>query len=227
MELTPRDFRLLKDIALSHVLSRDQILALDYFGTVTRVNTRLRQLRGDNLIKRVETPFFGQSLYAVGSKAGPALGNRISRIVAGRTGSPRFLQHALMLTQTRIALLGKGATAWRFEQQLRRSFIFQDCSLEVRPDGMAVMPSGQVAVEVDLGHVAYDKFAAKLRAYDAFIACGACSEQWQTPSLKVLAVTTSRVRAAKLAGLVPHPVRFDLRCITFQELSVPLIGGWS
>lgn len=227
MELTPRDFRLLKDLALSHVLSRDQILALGYFGTVTRVNTRLRQLRAEGLVKRLETPFFSQSLYVVGAKAGPALGTRISRIVAGRSGSPRFLQHALMVTQTRIALMDKGATQWRFEQQLHAQFDRRGRPLEVRPDGLAVMPAGPVAIEVDLGHVAHDKFAAKLRSYSTFITCGACREHWQLPDFKVLVLTTSRSRATKLTGLLTDSASLALRCTTFEELGLPLIGGWS
>jgi hypothetical protein len=227
VQVTDRDRQLLKDLALSHVLSRDQILALSYFETITRVNTRLRGLIGERLVRRLDTPFFTQSLYRIGPAAGEILGGRIGRIVAGRSDSPRFLQHALMLTNTRIALLGKGATGWRFEQQIRCTFECLGRSLEVRPDGLAIMAAGALAVEVDLGHVAPAKFAAKLAAFDAFIASGACQRLWQMPSFKVLTVTTSRQRAASLARLAPKGAHYELRCASFAELGISFIGGWS
>jgi hypothetical protein len=225
--LTDRDFRLLRDVALSHVLSRDQILGLGYFGSVTRANTRLRELRGQGLIQPLATPFFGQNLYGIGAKGRPVLGDRIGRIVAARTGSPRFLQHALMVTSTRIALMNNGASAWRFEQQLTCTFAHRGKAVTVRPDGLARMPSGPVVIEVDLGHVAPANFAQKLAAYDAFLATGNCRRIWHIPNFKVLAVTTSRRRAASLAQLLPSQASYELRCVTFEELGLPIIGGWS
>ncbi len=113
MRITERDMRLIRDMALGHVLSRDQIIDLDYFGSVTRTNTRLRELRSEGFVRPIATPFPAQHLYCVGAEAHGVLSERISSLVAARTGSPRFLQHALCVTNVRIGT-GRGATQERW-----------------------------------------------------------------------------------------------------------------
>lgn len=227
MRLTLRDHRLIRDMALSHVLSRDQVIALRYFSSVTRANTRLRELRSLGLVRRIETPFFGQALYSVGPKAKEVLGERIGQIVAGRTGSPRFLQHAISVTFVRIALIDRGATAWRFEQQLRSTFEYFGRTYEVRPDGMVIGCSGLIAIEVDLGHVAPTKFKAKLDAYEAFVRCGEAKRQWHHDSFKLLTITTGPLRASRLKRLVPRDCPNEFAFMTFDQLGLPKVGSWS
>jgi hypothetical protein len=220
MMLTPRDIRLLRDCALSHVLSRDQLIALGYFSSVSRANTRTRELRKAKLLRVLETPFFAQRLYCVDRRAHEVLGNRIAPLVAGRSASPRFLQHALTVTNTRIALAEKGLSTWRFEQQLRASFRYAGRDFEVRPDGLAEGVGELVAIEADLGHVAPAKFREKLRAYDAFVTSGACVDAWHVPTFTLLVLTTGALRASKLKRLVPTPCSFALYCHTFKEFGV-------
>lgn len=227
MRVTERDIRLVKDMALSHVLSRDQLIALGYFSSVTRANTRTRLLRNLGLITIINTPYFGQSLYTVGAKAKELVGDRIAPIIAARSPSPRFLQHALSLTNVRVALLSRGATAWRFEQQLRTTFRFAGRDYDVRPDGMAVTPKGLIAVEADLGHVAPAKFREKLRAYDAFVASGECQRCWHEETFRLLTVTTAKLRASRLSRLTPPRSAFEHLCQTYDQIGVTLAGGWS
>lgn len=227
MKLTDRDVIVIRDLALSHVLSRDQVLALHYFTSVTRANTRLRQLAAIRLVRQIETPFFGQSLYAVGSKAVEILGPRLGAMVSARAESPRFLQHALFTTNVRIELMSRGSTGWRYEQQLRASFDFNGKSYEVRPDGLALMPSCPTAIEVDLGHVAALKFQSKLVAYDAFVRSGQAQRQWSLPTFRLLTLTTAKQRATHLYNLMPENPAFDFLCVPFDELGVPRIGAWS
>lgn len=227
MRITERDRRLLRDMALSHVLSRDQIIALNYFGSVTRTNTRLRQLRSERIVRTIATPFFAQHLYSVGPQAPSLLNERISSLVAARTGSPRFLQHALCVTNVRIALLKRGATAWRFEQQAHSVFEWQGQSLEVRPDGLALFGDRITAVEVDLGHVAPAKFREKLLALDTFLACGSCQRQWKVEGCKLLVVTTGKLRARRLERLIPPQCKFDYAFVPHDQLGIPFAGAWS
>ena len=227
MRLTPRDVQLVKDIGLSYVMSRDQIVSLGYFSSVTRANTRMRALRALGLLRRIETPFFAQSLFVAGPRSVDIVGERIASILAGRTSSPRFIQHALCVNNVRLALLEKGATAWRFEQQLSSSFRFAGREYQVRPDGLTVSDAGLVAVEVDLGHVAPSKFREKLLGFDAFAASGECARHWHAPTFKVLTVTTGKLRAKRLICCVPQDSRFTFECLTFDQLSVPFIGHWS
>jgi hypothetical protein len=179
------------------------------------------------LVRRIETPFFGQSLYMVGPKAKDIVGDRIARLIAHRTGSPRFLQHALCVTNVRIALISQGTTTWRFEQQVSSSFRFGTTEYQVRPDGVTLGDRGMTVVEVDLGHIAPAKFANKLKAYDMFIASGECSRLWNVCSFVVLTITTDKLRASRLKRLLPKKCAFSLICQTLDEFGVPHIGSWS
>lgn len=227
LQLTERDIRLMRDLALSHVLSRDQIIALGYFTTVTRVNTRLRELRGEGMIRTLQTPFYRQSLYVIGRKALPLLGDNISRLVANRGSSPRFLQHALCTTNVRIELFRKGAKYWRFEQQLYSCFTFANREFQIRPDGFVVLNGKRTAIEVDLGHVPYHKFSAKLKSYAAFAVSGECKGQWNCENFSLLVLTTNRHRACHLKRLAPNDCGFEFLCLTAEEFGVPFIGAWS
>lgn len=226
MRLTERDVRLLRDLSLSHVLSRDQTISLGYFGSVTRANTRLRGLREMRLVRALDTPFFSQSLYAVLPKASEVVGERLAPLTAARTGSPRFLQHALCVTNARVALLAKGATSWRFEQQARAAFRYGGRDHEVRPDGLALVEGRPVAVEADLGHVAPAKFREKLRSYDAFALSGEC-RLWGDKSFTLLVVTTGKLRAARLSRLLPDNPGFAFACRPHDQLGIPFPGAWS
>ena len=227
MRLTQRDTKLVKDIALSHVLSRDQVITLGYFSSVTRTNTRLRQLRTLGLVKSLETPFHGQTLYAAGPKAILLVGERIAPILSGRLGSPRFIQHALATTNVRIELQNQGSSIWRFEQQVRSLFRFGGRDHEIRPDGVALTHSGILALEVDLGHVDPSKFKQKLLAYDAFVASGECRRIWNTPTFSLLAVTTGSLRARRPRELAPSSLSFEFACQSADQFGVAFPGSWS
>ena len=227
MRLTARDTQLVKDIGLSHTMSRDQIVALRYFTSVTRANTRLRELGAEGFVYRIKTPFFGQSLYMAGPNAANIVGERVIPLLANRASSPRFIQHALCVTNTRIALFERGGTNWRFEQQLWRKFEYEGRTYEVRPDGLSQLPKGPMIVEVDLGHVAPAKFKEKLNAYDAFLKSGACEHLWDLSEFAVLTVTIGDLRASRLQRQTPHDSSFEHVCTTFKALNIPAIGGWS
>lgn len=221
--LTSRDVKLVRDIALSHVLSRDQIIALGYFGSVTRANTRLRELAAINVVQRLETPFFGQSLYTTARLAPEVIGEAISSRIDRHGTSPRFIRHALQTTAVRIALTRKGRE-WRFEQQLWRTFELGR-TYEIRPDGMLLAPI-PVLVETDLGHVAPTKFKEKLISYQALARSGQSIRLYSSPTFRLLIATTGPIRARRLRSLLPDP-GFDLLCQTFEEMGAPSIPHWS
>jgi hypothetical protein len=207
-------------------MSRDQLISLGYFTSVTRANTRLRELRCEGFIRRLETPFFGQSLYMARWKAADITGNPVRSLLKNRSQSPRFLQHALAVTNLRIKLTQGQNTSWRFEQQLWTTFDYAGRSYEVRPDGLALVTEPTV-VEVDLGHVSPKKFAEKLKAYDAFTRSGMCRKAWQFQTFTLLVVTTGKRRASSLRSLLPESAPFAISASTLSELGLPLIGSWS
>jgi len=209
-------------MALSQLLSRDQILGLHYFGSVTRANTRLRSLIELGLVDRLETPFFNQSLYVSTRRAMEVVGEKISPLIGARVGSPRFVQHALTVTNTRIALMTKSGGDWRFEQQLWRKFD----RFETRPDGLLIA-SQPTFVEVDMGHVSPAKFKAKLRAYEALARSEACQDLYGFSSFRLLTVTTGSLRARHLRHLTQSGCGFESRVQTFAELGVTPINPFS
>jgi len=208
-------------------MTRDQIIREGIFNSVTRVNTRLRQLIGLGLARRLETPFFSQSIYCVTPKSADYLGERVGSLVAGRIGSPRYIQHALMTNETRLEMKRRGMTQWRFEQQLWKTFEFNGRKYQIKPDGLAVLPDKHILVEVDLGHTATMKYADKLNGFDAFVASGLCESSWQIETLRVLTLTTSERRCQTLKSLTPTNARFMHFVLTFEQFNVPMIGTWS
>jgi len=227
VRLTQRDERLIRDIALSHVLSRDQIVVLGYFGSVTRLNARLRELVARRYVSVFETPFFEQNLYVAGKAAPAIVGERIAAVISGRSPTPRFVQHALAVTETRIALLKARCTDWRFEAQLRLSFLSGGRTWQVRPDGM-VRRNGRITLlEIDMGHVDPGKFARKLKSYQALLESGEAHRTWNEREFSVLTITSGRLRKSRLSRLVPagSDVCFDFQI--FDDLGIRVAGGWS
>lgn len=222
MIITRRDVSLLRDLALSHVLSRDQVLALGYFGSVTRANTRLRGLIELGFVRRLSTPFFGQGLYSATKRATDLVGENIAPLLASRLGSPRFLQHALAVTNSRIALVAKSGGEWRFEQQLWRKANRH----EIRPDGL-ILASFPTFVEIDMGHVAPAKFKAKLAGYQALAETGICQSLYGFESFRLLTITSGSLRAHHLRRLLPPNAGFDFRVQTFEDIGVARTSSWS
>lgn len=227
MRLTTRDQRLVRDLALSHVLSRDHIIKLGHFSSITRTNARLLALRRLDFVRRIETPFFAQSLYMAGPRAGQVTGEKIAQLLKDRAESPRFLQHALTVTNLRLALLAKGADDWRFEQQLRRTFTHQGRTFEVRPDGLVLTAKGPLAIEVDLGHASLPKLTQKLAAFDLFLRSGECEAQWGFIQFNLLISTTGPLRCRHIERLIPKGIAQRCAVQTLTDLGAELVGGWS
>ncbi len=222
MRLTKRDGLLLEDLAHSHVLSRDQILELGYFSSITRVNTRLRDLQKHRFVNVLDTPFFGQRLYQCGKQARDVVSVRTARLIVPRQVSPRFLQHALATTNVRIALRRRGEAQWRFEQELWRKV----SGVEIRPDGLFLGQSA-IFVEVDMGHVAPAKFREKLLAYGVLSGSGQCKTLFGFSDFRVLTVTTGSLRARHLRRLHSNDAGFPFLVQTFEEVGAAPISSWS
>jgi len=225
MRITKRDVTVLRDLALSHVMSRDQLLELQHFNSITRVNTRMRELTRLGLARRLDSPFFSQSLYGASKLAAEVVGERISQLLEDRTGSPRFIQHAMSVTNVRIALRRTSNGAWRFEQQLRRR-IQGHKTLEVRPDGL-LLASIPIFIEVDMGHASAPRFKEKLTAYQALAKSGQCQSLYGFSQFRVLTVTTGTLRSRHLRRLQPSDAGFELLVQTFMEIGATPITPWS
>ncbi len=225
MRVTARDVKLVGDLALSHILSRDQILELGYFSSICRLNTRLKELSAIQLVRKLETPFFSQSLYMAGHLASEIVSVQVSKLLESRSNSPRFVRHALSVSSVRIALCRKGGD-WRFEQQLWRQLEAKK-PIEIRPDGLILATSLPVFVEVDLGHVNPSKFKEKLQGYKALAESGNCHDLYGFSSFRLLTVTTGTLRSRHLRKTLPTNPGFEFLCQTFEEIGARAIPNWS
>lgn len=225
MKLTRRDRIIVRDVALSIVLSRDHFIRLGYFSSVTRANTRLRELTKLGLVQRLETPFFAQSLYGAGPKATDVLEGHVGRLTQARTASPRFIQHALNVADVRIALTNRSHAEWRHEQFLWRTLPGLERQ-EVRPDGL-LLAKVPIFVEVDLGNVSLAKFRAKLLSYRALALSGSCEQLYGFADFRLLVVTTGSLRSRHLSRQLPNPPGFELLVQTFGDLGLAPTPNWS
>ncbi|MCW5939856.1 MAG: replication-relaxation family protein [Fimbriimonadaceae bacterium] len=224
MRITKRDVTVLKDLALSHALTRDQFMKLGHFSSITRTNTCLRRLVSAKLVARLQTPFWGQSIYTVTKCATDLVGPRIASLIKGRSVSPRFLQHALTVTEARIVLCEQLGGPWRFEPQLWRKL--DRLQHEIRPDGL-VLSTVPVFVEIDLGHVAPTKFREKLLGYQALATSGDCEALYGFPTFRLLTLTTGTLRAHRLSRLTPLDAGYEHCVQTLASLGVTLTNDWS
>ena len=226
MTLTDRDLRLIRDVCLSHVMSRDQILALGYFTSVSRANRRLSVLASAHYLKVLQIPFKLQRLFVAGAKSPGVVGARIASIIKGRAGTPRFLQHCLAVTEIRIATLDIEGGQWRFEAQVRDQFRFGPSIVEVRPDGAILTDSTVHFVEADLGNVSSAKFAAKLSGYSRYLESDRYWSSYGDRTPSVLIVTTGSRRMNHLHALLPSGQScFEFKF--FEEIGAEAVGGWS
>lgn len=225
MRITHRDVTVLRDLALSHVMSRDQLIKLGYFGSVSRVNSRLGELISVDMVKRLRTPFFGQSLYVTTKRAAEVVGERISPLIEGRSTSPRFIQHALTTTNVRIHLQERSNAEWRFEQQCWRRTVGKN-SVEIRPDGL-LMTQVPLFVEVDMGHVSPSKFKEKLRTYGVLAKSKQVFDLYGFSEFRLFVAVTGSLRARHLRQLQAQDAGFDLMVRTMEELGVASSPNWS
>lgn len=121
----------------------------------------------------------------------------------------------------------RGVESWRFEQQVRCRFRFGGRDWDVRPDGLALLETRVIALEVDLGNVSLPRFREKLRGYDALLSAGHQKSAWGRSGLSVLTITTGGRRAAHLRRLAERHRHLNFVCTTFGDLDLPEIGSWS
>lgn len=224
MRITHRDHAMFSDLIYSHAWYRDQAIGLGYFNSVTRANSRFRELCKEGFLRRLETPFLRQSIFVATKRAAALMDGKIARLFGGRLSSPQFLRHCLTVTDVRIALLRRTAGQWRFEQELWRKL--PSHGIEVRPDGL-VTASTPIFVEIDLGHASPKRFKEKLQGYSLLAHSGLCRDLYGFDNFRLLTVTTGALRARHLRHLLPQDSGFGHLVQTFEDLGVTLINSWS
>lgn len=218
VRLQERDQRLLVDLFLQRVLTRDQIIGLGHFCSVPRCNDRLRKLLCSGLVRkyRQDTRIGSQTLYGVGPRSGPTIGPRLEidideiQNVIRREVAPLALEHTLLLTDLRIQFEREFGDKgdWLAEPLCRHEYSIRHQSNWLRrvlkPDAYCAQRSEHLFIELDLGHVGHKPFLRKVNQYAEYLRLGIFSEAYQDESFRVLVITVGMRRLAHLRALTKH-----------------------
>lgn len=220
-----RDVDLLTDLSLHHVMTREQIIRLGYFESVSRANARLFKLRHAGLVRLVQPTDFVTSrshLYTASQKAAQMLDNRVARVLEARSFTPRFIDHSLATVDLKCELRRLGMTAWRAETQVRHTYEVRTGTTrrveDLRPDGLAFFGDRLVFVEVDRGHTSRPRIKAKLELYQSYLARGVFGTTYSTHSFHLLVTTTGSLRKRHLIQSKPKGLHFGLSIRTHEEI---------
>jgi protein involved in plasmid replication-relaxation len=207
--LQDRDRHLLKELAVTRVMDREQVKCVAGFRSTTRANCRLLTLTRNGLLRRF---FLGTS--AGGKKALYALSPTGAKVADVPYRGPRrgrdeilvadfFVTHQLQINQIYCTLKYKpisfpGA-------QFQRWLSFQEpieATGSLIPDGYVELrvPDKTIAtfLEVDLGHESRSVWQTKVKAYLHLALSGAFEKVFHQPQFRVLTVTNSERRMASL-----------------------------
>ncbi len=212
--LTERDRRLIEHVRRFRLMSRDQLMAIAPFGSLTRANTRLATLVGARLLSRKQMPVYpgkgsAQALYFLGRASGAVLkiehetlGTHIRQV---SRWDLRQVEHVVAANQALVraiqAIRGAPAAAiiaFRTEPELRQ--LFSDRRLV--PDGwVAWAELGKrfnYFLEIDLHHEGLQEWREKVLRYLEYAESGVHQERFGFKAFRVLVLAKSAARIKNL-----------------------------
>jgi hypothetical protein len=211
--LTARDRHIMHLLSRFHMLSRDQIIALGPFGSLTRANTRLAALCDRRLLSRKLLPVYpgkggAQALYFLGRESGAALPMDpkclSQHIRQASRWDQRQVAHVIAANQciadalTAAARSALAVHGFRTEPELRQ--LFSDRRLV--PDGwFAWTESGKrfnCFFEIDLHHEGLREWRAKVLRYIEYAESGMHQERCGFRAFRVCVLAKSASRLANL-----------------------------
>lgn len=215
LRLQERDLELMKMLGNLRFASIAQLAAL-YFTSTSRATSRLRQLWGAGLLRRVYAPLPGQmpKLLTVYALAAPG-----ARVVAVETGGPRprhvsdaaartglFLDHTLRRNDVRICLEllhrqepGFQLLDWKQERdQVGTKVVVKErrgreLRVPLVPDGVFVVRQRArcmgFLLEIDMGNVSIKRMTTRYRGYAELRRSGALSRRMGSMPIRLLTLT--------------------------------------
>jgi hypothetical protein len=226
--LTERDRHLIGLVSRFRLLSRDQVMALAPFRSLTRANTRLASLVRAGLLSRKVLPVYpgngsAQALYYLGTQSGNVLDglahaprNQVRQIARWDL---RQIEHVLAANQVLVDFLNATQavapavpTSFRSDPELRQ--IFADSALV--PDGwFAWTEAGRrfnCFVEVDLHHEGLREWRSKVLRYLEYAESGLHQERFGFNAFRVCVVAKTAKRLASLRQVSEAAGRLFLFC---------------
>jgi hypothetical protein len=226
--LTERDRYVIGLLSRFRLLSRNQVMALGPFRSLTRANTRLASLVQAGLLSRKVLPVYpgkgsAQSLYYLGTQSANVLDapshaprNQVRQIARWDL---RQIEHVLAANQVLVDFLDAMQTtapgvpaSFRSDPELRQ--IFADSALV--PDGWFAWTEGgrrfNCFVEVDLHHEGLREWRSKVLRYLEYAESGLHQERFGFNAFRVCVVAKTSKRLASLRQVAEAAGRLFLFC---------------
>ncbi|MCI0422837.1 MAG: replication-relaxation family protein [Acidobacteria bacterium] len=229
--VTQRDRRVIEFTYRFRLLSRNQVMALAPYRSLTRANTRLADLVRTRLLSRKRLPVYpgkgsAQALYFLGPKSAAVLDVDPPTVTKQTRQVSRWdlrqTEHVIAANQVLVDLLtsiGRSADAsllsFRTESELRLLFLNQSPV----PDGwLAWVEAGRrfnCFIEVDLHHEGLIEWRKKILAYQSYAESGLHDELFGYRAFRVLVLVKSKARLENLRQIGQEAGRLFL----FAEMS--------
>lgn len=223
---TDRDKQILEQMFRFRLLSRDQIMALAPFNSLTRANTRLAKLVRAKLLGRKHTPVIpgrggAQSLYHLAPGSTAILSADPGTIIAQSRQASRWdlrqIEHVITSNQVLVDFLSAinrlpetQLVSFRTEPELRRAFLEQP----LVPDGWFTWTEQgkrfNCFIEVDLAHEGLTQWRKKILDYLTYAESGLHQEMFSFRSFRVLVVAEGSRRLENLRKSSEHADRLFL-----------------
>lgn len=212
--VTERDCHLLSLVARFRLLSRDQLMTLTPFGSLTRANTRLAALVRARFLARKELPVCpghgsAQSLYYASRRSAEVLPLDRQAVVGQIRQIPRWdlrqVEHVRTANQVLVDFIAAlrpcpeaALIAFRTEPELRQIFLNRG----LVPDGWIVWTTAgkrfNCFIEVDLHHEGLTVWRRKILEYLTYAESGLHQELFGFRAFRVLVLVKSRARLENL-----------------------------
>jgi Replication-relaxation len=230
-----RDRRLLRELGTLRIVDREMAKVVAGFGSTTRANTRLLKLTRAGLLHRF---FIGsiaagrKAIYTLSPKGGILSGTdyrRISRSHGKTLVGDLYVEHQMRVNEVYVTVRHRELPAglrfrgWRdFHEAFTQT-------TRLVPDGYFELetPAGirPMFLEADLGQQAMRVWEQKIRSYLQFAVSGDFTRLFRQPQFRVLVITTSPRRLAKIRSVIAKQTDKLFWLTDFQ--SINRAGFWS
>jgi len=233
--LQERDRRLLRELATMRIIDRELTKVAAGFGSTTRANTRLLKLTRAGLLHRffVGTIAGGRkAIYTLSRQGGLVAGTehrRISRSHGTTLVGDLYVDHQMRINDVYVTVkfrplpVGARFIGWRvFHEPLTQGS-------RLVPDGYFELATlagiRPIFLEIDLGNQAMKVWQQKVRSYLQLAVSGDFSRVFGQSQFRVLVITTSPRRLAKIRATAARQTDKMFWLSDFQ--SINRAGFWS
>lgn len=231
--LQDRDRRLLSELGTLRIVDREMAKLVAGFRSTTRANTRLLKLTRAGLLHRF---FIGsaaagrKAIYTLSHKGGILTGTeyrRISRSHGKTLVGDLYIEHQMRVNEVYATVKHRPLPAGvRF---LRWRSFHEPFTQTTRlvPDGYCEIETATrpMFLEADLGHQSMRVWEQKTRSYLQFAISGEFTRLFRQPQFRILVITTSQRRLAKIRSVIARQTDKVFWLSDFQTIN--RAGFWS